>query len=63
MLLVLMLFAIARFFGGRGAGDLSVRQRRAALARSGRDLVRYEQRAASSASAQPAPDHPMEEPQ
>lgn len=47
MLLVLTLFAIARVLGGRAAGDLSPRQRRAALARSARDLVRYEQRAAS----------------
>ncbi|WP_167040807.1 phosphate ABC transporter permease PstA [Salinibacterium sp. ZJ454] len=58
MLLVLALFAIARFLGGRGPGDLSPRQRRAALARSGRDLVRYEQRAGSPASA-----HSQKEPQ
>lgn len=63
MLLVLMLFAVARFVGGRGAGELSPRQRRAALARSGRDLVRYEQRAASPAPAHPASHHPVEEPQ
>lgn len=47
MLLVLTLFAIARVLGGRGPGDLSPRQRRAALARSQRDLVRSEQRAAA----------------
>lgn len=45
MLLVLVLFAIARVIGGRGPGDLSPRRRRAALARSHRDLVRYERRA------------------
>lgn len=55
MLLVLALFAIARFLGGRGAGELSPRQRRAALARSQRDLARYEARAASA--------HSLEEPQ
>ena len=45
MLLVLALFATARVLGGRGPGDLSPRQRRAALARSRHDLARYEQRA------------------
>ena len=33
MLLVLALFAIARVIGGRGPGDQSPRQQRAALAR------------------------------
>ncbi|WP_344052625.1 phosphate ABC transporter permease PstA [Microbacterium lacus] len=42
MLLVLTLFAIARVLGGRGAGELSPRQRRAALARSARDIARIE---------------------
>lgn len=42
MLLVLTLFAIARLLGGRGAGELSPRQRRAALARSRRDLARFD---------------------
>jgi phosphate transport system permease protein len=58
MLLVLTLFALARLFGGRGPGDLSARQREAAMARSRRDLIRYEQRAVS-----PVPVHPQEEPQ
>ena len=51
MLLVLTLFAIARFLGGRGPGDLSSRQRRAALARSRHDLARYERRAVLAPSA------------
>ncbi|MBW9121227.1 phosphate ABC transporter permease PstA [Microbacterium trichothecenolyticum] len=46
MLLVLTLFATARVIGGRGPGDLSPRQRRAALAQSQRDVARREQRAA-----------------
>ncbi|HWI30763.1 MAG TPA: phosphate ABC transporter permease PstA [Microbacterium sp.] len=46
LLLVLVLFSIARIVGGRGPGELSPRQRRAALARSQRDLVRYDARAA-----------------
>ncbi len=42
MLLVLTLFAIARLIGGRGPGELSPRQRRTALARSRRDVVRID---------------------
>lgn len=42
MLLVLALFAIARVLGGSGPGELSPRRRRAALARSQRDLARFE---------------------
>lgn len=42
MLLVLALFATARVIGGRGPGVVSPRQRRAALARSKRDLMRIE---------------------
>lgn len=60
MLLVLTLFAIARFFGGRGPGDLSPRQRRAALARSHRDLERFEDRAAASAPSPAPPSSPEE---
>jgi phosphate transport system permease protein len=40
LLLVLTLFALARVFGGRGPGQLSVRQQRAVVARSGRDALR-----------------------
>jgi phosphate transport system permease protein len=53
MLLVLALFAFARFIGGRAAGDLSPRQRESALARSRRDLARFEQHAATAAPARP----------
>jgi phosphate transport system permease protein len=42
MLLVVSLFAVARLLGGRGAGELSPRQRRAALARSRRDVERFD---------------------
>jgi len=64
MLLVLTLFAIARVLGGRGAGELSPRQRRSALARSQRDVARYEHArhdagdAASTASV-PTPKEPQ----
>jgi phosphate transport system permease protein len=40
LLLVLTLFALARVLGGRGPGQLSVRQQRAVVARSGRDAIR-----------------------
>lgn len=59
MLLVLALFAIARFLGGRGAGDLSPRQRRAALARSQRDLVRFEARSLAVTAPVPTPKEPQ----
>ncbi len=42
MLLVVILFAIARFLGGRGAGNLSPLQARRAKSRSKRDLARME---------------------
>ncbi len=54
MLLVLTLFAIARVLGGRGAGELSPRQRRSALARSQRDLARYEARNRAGATSVPS---------
>jgi phosphate transport system permease protein len=41
LLLVLILFATARVFGGRGPGQLSARQQRAAVDRSGRDAMRF----------------------
>ncbi|WP_224760577.1 phosphate ABC transporter permease PstA [Salinibacterium sp. ZJ450] len=44
MVLVLILFAVARVIGGRGPGDLTTAQRRRALARSRREAERYEQR-------------------
>ncbi len=42
VLLVLALFVVARMIGGRGAGQLTDRQRRAAAANSARDLARIE---------------------
>lgn len=42
MLLVLALFAIARVIGGRGPGELTPRQRRAAARRSQNDLIRMD---------------------
>ena len=42
MLIVLVLFVIARVLGGRGAGELSARQRRRAATRSAQDVGRYD---------------------
>jgi len=50
VLLVLTLFIVARLIGGRGPGQLSDRQRRAASAASARDLVRIEGESAVAAS-------------
>jgi phosphate transport system permease protein len=44
LVLVLVLFAIARAIGGRGAGQLSPRQQRRRAAQSRRDLARFERR-------------------
>ena len=44
MILVLILFAVARFLGGRPAGRLSNGQRRRSAARSAEDLQRFEAR-------------------
>ena len=49
MLLVLALFATARVIGGRGPGVVSPRQRRAAIARAKRDLMRIEPPVTSAA--------------
>ena len=59
MLLVLTLFAIARVLGGRGAGELSPRQRRSALARSQRDVARYEARELAVPASAPSPKEPQ----
>ncbi len=48
LVVVLVLFAFARVLGGRGPGDLSPRQQRAALARSHRDVARYQRREQSA---------------
>ncbi|WP_440710579.1 phosphate ABC transporter permease PstA [Herbiconiux sp. YIM B11900] len=70
ILLVLTLFIVARMIGGKGPGQLSDRQRRAATAESMRDLQRitmlddriaegrYPARAAAPAPAAPAPAAP-----
>ena len=44
MVLVLVLFAIARMVGGRGPGQLTARQRRRRTAASRRDAIRYRKR-------------------
>jgi phosphate transport system permease protein len=54
MLLVLILFTIARILGGRPAGRLSKRQTRKAAHQSAKDLHRIEA-AAGSASTTPGP--------
>lgn len=54
VLLVLTLFIVARLIGGRGPGQLSDRQRRAAAAASARDLVRMSGDEASTRAAQRA---------
>ncbi|GAA4372698.1 phosphate ABC transporter permease PstA [Agromyces bauzanensis] len=60
LLLVLALFAIARVIGGRGPGDLSPRQQRAARAASERDVERMD---AAAARRLAASAEPLEEPQ
>jgi phosphate transport system permease protein len=45
LVLVIVLFAIARLIGGRGAGQLTSRQLRRRMAASHRDLTRYTKRA------------------
>jgi phosphate transport system permease protein len=45
LVLVLVLFAIARMIGGRGPGQLTRRQARRRMAASRRDLTRYNKRA------------------
>lgn len=59
ILLVLLLFIVARLVGGRGPGQLSARQRRARAAASRDDLVRIDRRHAALAASAPAPatDH------
>jgi len=51
VLLVLTLFIVARLIGGRGPGQLSDRQRRAAMAASARDLRRISADSASHSRA------------
>ncbi|MFJ6652766.1 phosphate ABC transporter permease PstA [Microbacterium sp. NPDC091313] len=54
ILLVLLLFIVARVIGGKGPGQLSARQRRARTARSLDDLRRIEGARATSPVATPA---------
>ena len=48
LVLVLVLFAIARIIGGRGAGQLTARQQRRRAARSRRDAARHQRRSAAT---------------
>ena len=52
LMMVVVLFAIARIIGGRGAGQLTARQQRRRAVRSRRDAGRYQKRARP---AQPIP--------
>jgi phosphate transport system permease protein len=62
LILVLVLFAMARLIGGRGAGQLSDGQLRRRMAASRRDLSRYNARAmagqAATRTAGPTADYP-----
>ncbi|HVQ96337.1 MAG TPA: phosphate ABC transporter permease PstA [Mycobacteriales bacterium] len=59
MLLVLVLFVLARLIGGRGAGQLSRRQQRRRAAASRRDVRRYAETGAAAAGIEPpAPGRP-----
>ncbi len=59
MLLVLVLFVVARLIGGRGAGQLSRRQQRRRAAASRRDVRRYAETGAAAAGIEPpAPGRP-----
>ncbi|HWH28762.1 MAG TPA: phosphate ABC transporter permease PstA [Mycobacteriales bacterium] len=51
LILVLLLFALARVLGGRGPGELSPRQQRRAAARSREDLARFDGHAARAAAS------------
>jgi phosphate transport system permease protein len=53
LVLVVVLFWIARMIGGRGAGQLTVRQARRRMAASRRDLTRYTKRSIAGQQAQP----------
>jgi len=55
LLLVLLLFAVARILGGRPAGELSERQRRGVVAASTRDWRRFAAREAAKAVDQNPP--------
>ncbi len=54
LVLVVVLFVIARVIGGRGAGQLTPRQARRRMAASRRDLARYTRRAMARQQAEPS---------
>lgn len=56
IILVLVLFTLARAFGGRGPGQLSDRQRRSAVESSLKDLQRFERQSTASAVSKSATD-------
>ena len=58
MILVLVLFTIARIVGGRPAGRLSKRQSRRVAGRSAADLVRFEARHQQASRNAPRPSSP-----
>ena len=60
LILVLVLFVIARTLGGRGPGVLSSRQQRAATAASRRDVARWE--GATAVPSAVAEQQPVDEP-
>lgn len=53
MVLVLLLFVLARVIGGRGAGELTARQRRRVVTRSRNELRRFDEREAQRLLAGP----------
>jgi phosphate transport system permease protein len=59
LVIVVGLFAIARAIGGRGPGQLTAGQQRRRVARSRRDLARYERRAIRRVQIPPAPGSPV----
>lgn len=60
LILVLVLFAVARAIGGRGAGQLSRRQQRRRNAASARDNARFASRRLTAAPDGPGLDHLFE---
>ncbi len=54
MILVLILFSVARIAGGRPAGNLSTRQAKRAAARSAGDVARFDSSTSRSAKSRPS---------
>ena len=61
LILVVILFAIARTIGGRGPGQLTAAQQRRRVLGSRRDLARYQQYAAMRAAGPAEYEYPEEE--